>query len=121
MSAKKAGASAAAVAERAPESSALTAWLVSYNALQLLGWCYTLWLLYSHFTLRYRLAQPLYGPDLWALTEMPVKVLLTGALLEIVHALLGAVKANPATTALQGARRPCCAALPALPQVGRNE
>ena len=93
---------AAAKPPRAP-SALVTAYLISYNSAALAGWCYLLFALYAHLAQRFLRAQPLYGASLWAATALPMKAVLTSSLLEILHALLRLVPANPATTALQGA------------------
>ncbi len=85
----------------------VTAYLIAYNSAALAGWCYLLLALYAHLSQRYLRSQPLYGASLWAATALPMKAVLTSSLLEILHALLRLVPANPATTALQGA---CAAA-----------
>ena len=90
-------------APRAPPSALATGYLIFYNAAALAGWLYLLLALYAHLAQRFLRAQPLYGASLYAATALPMKVVLTSSLLEILHAVLRLVPANPATTALQGA------------------
>jgi very-long-chain (3R)-3-hydroxyacyl-CoA dehydratase len=87
------GAPAAAPAK----SSLAQLYLILYNAAAIAAWGYLDVLLASHFLAHGLSVSP------WAVVELPLKIAQTSAVLEIVHAALGLVRSNPATTALQGA------------------
>jgi hypothetical protein len=72
-------------------------YLIAYNLMQICTYGYIDFLLARHF-----LASPLSASP-WSVVELPLKFALTVSLLEIVHALVGLVRSNAATTALQGA------------------
>ena len=72
------------------------AYLVAYNVACQLGWFYVLALTAQHF------ASGGLASDLWSAIEVPLKIVQTAAILEIVHAALGIVRSPVATTALQG-------------------
>lgn len=84
-------------------------YLVLYNSFALLGWAY-LWYLQVSFyvtgygsetdAIRYR------KTDFWKTVEIPLKIVQTSALLEILHSALRLVRSPVMTTAIQGAS-PC--------------
>lgn len=82
-----------------PSSKALTAYLTAYNLAQFLGWS---WILVS--TIRCKLL----GGDnnyLWQVIQLPLLLFQTAAILEVLHCLLGFVRAPVVTTAMQVASR----------------
>ena len=79
--------------------AAKTAYLAVYNAACVAGWTYVLALTAAHF----RAGRP--ASELYDAVEVPLKVVQTAALLEVVHAATGLVRSAVATTALQGAYR----------------
>lgn len=74
-----------------------TGYLILYNAAALSGWSFMLYLIIAHLAHGGALA------GVWGVVERPLKLVLTSALLEVAHCMLGLVRAPVATTALQGA------------------
>jgi hypothetical protein len=75
-----------------------TLYLAFYNAACIVGWGYIYTIFYGH----YEATGHLYGASLWAVLEMPLKVVQTAAVMEVVHASVGLVKSNPFLTGVQG-------------------
>ena len=97
-----------------------TSYLVLYNLFCLVGWCYVVYLIASFFYQRVAvdgessLSQLLSGEtlmQLWFIIEMPMKLMVSAACLEILHALLGLVRSSAATVAVQGV---CCVPPPVV-------
>ena len=76
----------------------LDAYLIFYNLACILGWLYIDCIVFSHFA---DPAARFNHAALWAAVSLPLKVVQTSALLEVLHALLGWVRSNAATAFLQ--------------------
>jgi very-long-chain (3R)-3-hydroxyacyl-CoA dehydratase len=79
----------------------IKAWLVAYNLLAAAGWVLTLASLVQ-FILDHNTFQ---GAELYAAIRIPLQISQSAAMLEVVHASLRFVKADPFTTAIQVASR----------------
>ncbi|KAH8298225.1 hypothetical protein KR018_011405 [Drosophila ironensis] len=82
------------------EQSLLTkVYLFGYNAGQVVGWSYILWLLVDYYVLR----EPSYRAQvtLWDFTRLAVIVFQNAAFVEILNASFGLVKSNPVVTGFQ--------------------
>jgi len=72
-----------------------TGYLVFYNTAQCLGWSFLLMQMFAHFRSGGT------ADSLYESVSLTLKIFQTGALLEIVHAMLGLVKSNPVVTLQQ--------------------
>ncbi|KAI9578665.1 very-long-chain (3R)-3-hydroxyacyl-CoA dehydratase hpo-8 [Glossina fuscipes] len=80
-------------------SAIIKAYLLIYNAVQVLGWSYILYLLIDYYLLQ---SSGLRAQiTLWNYTRIAVIIFQNAAFLEILHASLGFVKSNPVITAFQ--------------------
>mmetsp|Transcript_803 Transcript_803/g.1546 ORF Transcript_803/g.1546 Transcript_803/m.1546 type:complete len:768 (-) Transcript_803:236-2539(-) len=80
------------------------AYLAGYNAVQGAGWCYALFLVVSHLTSEAT-------TSLWTVAGAPVYWLTMYTMLEVVHSLIGFVRAPVATTGIQVFSRVALAAV----------
>lgn len=72
-------------------------YMALYNAVAMGGWAYVVALIARHFAAGG-------GPEtLYAAVGGPLKLMTTSALLEVVHAAVGAVRSSVSTTVIQGA------------------
>jgi len=72
-------------------------YLVAYNLLSCAGWAVILLISVSHLV-KVRLA---HLDDLWSEIELPLKIVQTAAVLEVVHSMIGLVKSPWATALMQ--------------------
>ncbi|CAH1102667.1 unnamed protein product [Psylliodes chrysocephalus] len=79
-------------------ASAANGYLIAYNGIQTVGWTYLLFQVFSHYL--FTPSVPLYDQVKWT-----VILFQNAAVLEVVHAATGLVRANPVLTAFQVASR----------------
>ena len=80
-------------------------YLILYNSFALLGWAYLWYLQVSFYAIGYDSTSDLIcgrKTDFWKTVEIPLKIVQTSALLEILHSALRLVRSPVMTTAIQG-------------------
>ena len=70
-------------------------YLVAYNSIQALGWSYLLYQMVSHLAAGKEIS------SLYKSTSLTLQIFQTGALLEILHALMGLVRSSVQVTVQQ--------------------